>query len=98
MSCEKRPDCLLPIRIAPLSLAAFLALVSSEDGFMVVSILKVLAAILLPPILARGGLTEKTVSLRGHRNRSHPATISFLAGPRRLGAAGRRRKEQCDGS
>jgi hypothetical protein len=59
MSCEKRPDCLLPIRIAPLSLAAFLALVSSEDGFMVVSILKVLAAILLPPILARGGLTEK---------------------------------------
>ena len=33
MSCEKRPACLSPTRVAPLSLAAFLALVSSEEGF-----------------------------------------------------------------
>src|SRR3712207_4127675 len=59
MSCEKRPDCLSPMRVASLSLAAFLALASSEEGFMVVFILKVLAAILLPPILAGGGLTVR---------------------------------------
>ena len=30
-TCEKRPDCLSPTRIAPLSLAAFLSLASSES-------------------------------------------------------------------
>jgi hypothetical protein len=41
------------MRVAPLSLAAFLALASSEEGFRVVSILKVLATIFILPSIAR---------------------------------------------
>ena len=53
ISCEKRPYCLSPMRVAPLSLAAFLALASSEEGFRVVSILKVLATIFILPSITR---------------------------------------------
>jgi hypothetical protein len=41
------------MRVAPLSLAAFLALASSEVGFRVVSILKVLATIFILPSFVR---------------------------------------------
>ena len=59
-SCEKRPECLSPTRVAPFSLAAFLALASSEEEFMVVSILKVLATVL--PSHYRDWLSEGSVA------------------------------------
>jgi hypothetical protein len=47
-SWEKRLDLSSPTRIAPFSLAAFLALASSEVGATLVSTLKVLAILSLP--------------------------------------------------
>jgi hypothetical protein len=47
-SWEKRPDPSSPTRVAPFSLAAFLALASSEEGETLVSTLKVLAILSLP--------------------------------------------------
>jgi hypothetical protein len=52
-----RADCLSPMRVTPLLLAAFLALLSSEEGFRVVSILKVLATIFFLPS-SRGHSTD----------------------------------------
>src|SRR5918997_70116 len=49
MSCEKRPDCSPPTRVAPFSLATLLALASSEGGSTVVRMMKVLAAIFSLP-------------------------------------------------
>src|SRR5215208_3044780 len=46
-SCEKRPDLSSPTRMAPFSLAALLALASSEEGATPVSTLKVLAMLSL---------------------------------------------------
>ena len=63
MSCEKRPECLSPMKVAPLSLAAFLALVSSEEGFRFVSILKGLATIFLPS--SSGRFNDKTACVLG---------------------------------
>src|SRR5215217_2613596 len=47
-SWEKRPDLSWPTRMAPFSLAALLALASSEVGATLVSTLKVLAILSLP--------------------------------------------------
>jgi hypothetical protein len=49
ISCEKRPECSSPTRVAPFSLAAVLALASSEEGATLVSTLKVLATIYFLP-------------------------------------------------
>jgi hypothetical protein len=49
ISCEKRPDRSSPRRVASFSLAAFLALASSEEGSTVVAMLKVLATIFFLP-------------------------------------------------
>ena len=48
-SWEKRPDLSSPTRMAPFSLAALLALASSEEGATLVSTLKVLATIYFLP-------------------------------------------------
>jgi hypothetical protein len=48
-SWEKRPDLSSPTRVAPFSLAALLALASSEEGATLVSTLKVLATIYFLP-------------------------------------------------
>jgi hypothetical protein len=47
ISWEKRPDPSSPTRMAPFSLAALLALASSEEGATLVSTLKVLAMLFL---------------------------------------------------
>src|SRR5918995_7316574 len=49
ISCEKRPDRSSPRRVASFSLAAFLALASSEEGSKVVAMLRVLATMFFLP-------------------------------------------------
>jgi hypothetical protein len=49
-SWEKRPDPSSPTRAAPFSLAALLALASSEEGETLVSTLKVLAILYSGPL------------------------------------------------
>ncbi len=44
-ACEKRPNCPSPTRTTPFSLAAFLALASSDGGSSVVYMLKVFVEI-----------------------------------------------------
>jgi hypothetical protein len=46
MSCQKRPELSSPTSVTPFSLAALLALASSQEGLAAVSILNVLAMII----------------------------------------------------
>src|SRR3712207_1447998 len=60
MLWEKRPESLSPTRAASFSFATLLALASSDRGSIVVSMLKVLATLFLPHLLAYGRLNERT--------------------------------------
>ena len=62
ISCEKRPDRSSPTRIASFSLAALLALSSSEEGVTVVAKLKVLCTNFVLP-RSRGALTRGLATL-----------------------------------
>jgi hypothetical protein len=95
MSCEKHPDCLSPTRVAPLALAAFLALVSSEEGFRDVCILKVLATFFFlyhradTPIIRPRASSERDVFpppgvLRSETNDNSVAILLTYATPRVL--------------
>src|SRR3712207_2043815 len=62
ISCEKRPECLSPMRVAPFSLATLLALASTESESTSVSMLKVLVTMFFLPS-SRGRSNDKTVGL-----------------------------------
>jgi hypothetical protein len=65
ISCEKRPDPSSPTRLAPFSLAALLALASSEEGTTPVSMLKVFAINILPSVLMLKGSDDNIVYVLG---------------------------------
>ena len=77
ISCEKRPDRSLPRRVASFSLAAFLALASSEEGFTVVATLKVLATMFF---LARSRMTPRSGSF-GHLRQPDKTCHPLLSSP-----------------
>jgi hypothetical protein len=102
MSCEKRPDCLSPTRVAPLALAALLALVSSEEGLRDVCILKVLATffflhhradtpIIRPRASSEGDVFPPPGELRSETNDNSAAILLTYATP---GPPSRRRRSQ----
>ena len=83
ISCEKRPDCLPPTRVAPFSLATLLALASSESGSTVVGVLKVLTAIFF--LRARESATTVRPCLPSGRDTSLSRTPTGIAWIERCG-------------
>ena len=77
-SWEKRPDPSSPTRVAPFSLAALLALASSEEGATLVSTLKVLA--ILSSLTFSGA---DALRVRPHASLARDTTLP--ASPRSLG-------------